>query len=112
MNIKYVDKQILNAVNKRAIKNNYNRAITQEFVDSLPEDLNFPITFCMVHEHAAGEPVPAHMRCRIMAGESLTGPFHDVFVDIEMGMFDMLPVAEVSERPEKKHPAHAKFSDN
>jgi hypothetical protein len=112
MKIKYVDKRILDAVNKRAVKNNYNRAVTQEFIDSLPEDINFPITFCMVHEHAAGQPVPAHMRCRIMTGESLTGPFHNVFVDVEMGMFDMMPEAEVSAEAEKKKPAAAKFSEN
>lgn len=95
MKVKYCDKQILSAINRRAIANNYNRAVQQEFIDKLPDDMNFPITFCMLHEHAAGKPVDAHVRCRIMTGESLTGPFHDVFVDVEMGMFDMLPEAEV-----------------
>jgi hypothetical protein len=49
----------------------------------------------MLHEHAAGKPVAAHVRCRIMTGESLTGPFHDVFVDVEMGMFEMMPETEM-----------------
>jgi hypothetical protein len=96
MKIKYLDKQILNCINKRAIANNYNRAVRQEYIDSLPEDLHFPITFCMLHEHAAGKPVAAHMRCMIMTAESLTGPFNNVFVDVEMGMFEMLPEAETS----------------
>jgi hypothetical protein len=101
MKVKYLDKKILNVVNKRAVKNNYNRAVRQEFIDSLPEDVNFPVTFCMVHEHAAGQPVPAHMRCRIMTAQTAIGPFNDVFVDVEMGMFDMLPEAEVkSVKPE------------
>jgi hypothetical protein len=47
-----------------------------------------------------------------MTGESLTGPFHNVFVDVEMGMFDMMPEAEVSAEAEKKKPAAAKFSEN
>lgn len=112
MKVKYVDKKLLNAINKRAVKNNYNRAVTQEFVDSLPEDLNFPITLCMLHEHAAGKPVPAHMRCRVMTASTVTGPFESVYVDVEMGMFEMLPESEVSAKAEKKAPAAAKFSEN
>jgi hypothetical protein len=110
MKIKYCDKQILNAINKRAIANNYNRAIQQQFIDDLPDDVNFPITFCMVHEHAAGKSVPAHMRCRVMTGKSLLGPFVDVYVDVEMGMFDMMPEAEVENA--KREPHKATVSDN
>ena len=110
MKVKYLNKEILDKVNRRAIANNYNRAVKQEFIDALPDDINFPITFCMLHEHAAGQPVPAHMRCRIMTGESLFGPFHDVYVDVEMGMFDLLPEHEVKMPKRKKEPVE--FSDN
>jgi hypothetical protein len=110
MKIKYCDKKLLEIVNKRAIKNNYNRAIAEKFIETLPTDVNFPITFCMVHEHAAGKPVDPHMRCRIMTAESLVGPFTDVWVDIEMGMFDMLPETEV--KSAKRAPPKHTFSDN
>jgi hypothetical protein len=95
MKVKYCDKKILNVINKRAVANNYNRAVKQEFIDSLPDNMHFPVTFCMLHEHAAGKPVATHVRCRIMTGESLTGPFNEVFVDVEMGMFEMMPETEV-----------------
>jgi hypothetical protein len=110
MKVKYLNKAILDKVNRRAIANNYTRAIKQEFIDSLPDDINFPITFCMLHEHAAGQPVPAHMRCRIMTGASLVGPFNDVYVDVEMGMFDLLPEHEVKMPKRKKE--SVEFSDN
>jgi hypothetical protein len=98
MKVKFCDKAILKAINKRALRNNYNRAIEEDFVDSLPDEMKFPVTFCMVHEHAAGQPVAPHMRCRIMVGKSLTGPFDYVFVDVEMGMFDLLPEVEIPDR--------------
>lgn len=102
--IKYLTKELLDKVNKRAIANNYNRAVTQEFVDALPDDLKFPIVFQMIHEHAAGQPVAPHMRCRIMTGKALFGPFEDVFIDVEMGMYEMLPEKEIPDppRPKKK----------
>ena len=110
MKIKVCNKEILDKVNKRAIANNYNRAIQQKFIDSLPDDLNFPITMCLPHEHAAGKPVDTHMRCRIMTGESILGPFHDVYVDVEMGMFELLPEFEIEEQERKND--RVNFSDN
>ena len=103
MKVKFLDKRLLDKVNKRAIANNYNRAFVQEFIDSLPDDMNFPITLQLIHEHAAGVPVAPHMRCRVLVGKSLTGPFTSVFVDIEMGMFELLPEAEIPD-PSKRGP--------
>jgi hypothetical protein len=108
--VKYCDKAILEKINRRALANNYNRAVKPEFIATLPNDLNFPITFCMVHEHAAGQPVAPHMRCRIMTGQSLRGPFNDIFVDVEMGMFDLLPEKEVE--PAKQANSSINFSNN
>lgn len=99
MKVKFFNKQLLDKVNKRAIANNYNRAIVQEFIDSLPDDMHFPVTLQLVHEHAAGVPVAPHMRCRVMTGKSIAGPFTSVFVDVEMGMFELLPEAEIPDPP-------------
>jgi hypothetical protein len=111
MKIKYCNKEMLDKINKRAIVKNYNRAVRQDFIDALPDDVNFPITLCLPHEHAAGQLVEPHMRCRIMTGQSLFGPCNDVFVDVEMGMFELLPEAEVSAKAERsKSPVD--FSSN
>jgi hypothetical protein len=114
MKIKFLNKRLLDKVNRRAIANNYNRAVVQEFIDDLPDDMNFPVTLQLVHEHAAGKPVEPHMRCRIMTGQSLTGPFTSVFVDIEMGMFEMLPEADIPDPPnaDSSKPSIPEFSSN
>lgn len=109
MKVKYFTKELLQKVNRRAIANNYNRAIEPDFIDQLPENLHFPITLELVHEHAAGQPVAPHMRCRVMTGQSLAGPFNFVFIDVEMGMYDMLPETEVEEKKTKTRP---EFSAN
>jgi hypothetical protein len=109
--VKYFTKRLLQLTNELAIARNYNRAIDPEFVAALPEDLNFPVVFQMVHEHAAGKPIEPHMRCRVMTGQSLTGPFTDVFVDVEMAVYDILPTADVPDR-EKKTKTDAAFSLN
>jgi hypothetical protein len=95
MKFKYFTKELLALVNRRAIANNYNRSVEPSFIAQLPNDLSFPVVFELVHEHAAGKPVAPHMRCRIMIGSSLVGPFDYIFVDVEMGMYEMLPEAEV-----------------
>lgn len=95
MKFKYFTKDLLAIVNSRAIANNYNRAIEPDFIAQLPDNINFPVVLELLHEHAAGKPVAPHMRCRVMVGDSLAGPFYYVFVDVEMGMYEMLPEAEV-----------------
>jgi len=111
---KYFTKETLEKANNRAIAKNYNRALDPEFVANLPEDLNFPVIFTLTHEHAAGKPVEPHMRCHVMTGASLFGPFTNVFVDVEMGMYEMLPDAEspAEDEPENKSDKIAKFSLN
>lgn len=110
MKVKYFTKELLQKVNRRAIANNYNRAIEPNFIDQLPDDLRFPVTFEFVHEHAAGQPVAPHMRCRVMTGQSLTGPFNFVFIDVEMGMYDMLPEDDVDVK--RKTKTQPEFSTN
>lgn len=112
MKVKYLNKDQLDKVNKRAIAKNYNRAVQQEFIDGLPDDLNFPITLTLVHEHAAGKPVEPHMRCRIMTGQALFGPFHDIYVDIDMGMYEMLPEREIPDPPKRDKEKVPEFSAN
>jgi hypothetical protein len=112
MKFKYFTKELLRKVNNRAIANNYNRAVEPEFIEQLPDDLHFPVTLTLLHEHAAGKPVAPHMRCRIMTGQSITGPFNYVFVDVEMGMYEMLPDAEVPMTRSKKKKSKTEFSAN
>ena len=100
---KYLNKHYFNLINHIArdvIK--YNRSLPQEVIDALPEDKFFPIIWSMVHEHIAGAKVEPHMRCMIVVPEKPNSDesFDRVIVDVEMGLFDMLPEMEVPDRSE------------
>jgi hypothetical protein len=100
-NYKYTDKHTLNMINHIArdvIK--YNRAVPQECIDELPEDKFFPVVFSMVHEHKAGKPVEPHMRC-MFAVPTLP---KRLLVDVEMGLYDLLPTFEVADTPAEPTP--------
>lgn len=103
---KYIDKHSLNLINhisRDIIK--YNRALPQEVIDALP-DKCFPIVFSMLHEHIAGKPVEPHVRCMIAvqtvdeSGE-VTGSDR-LLLDMEMGLFDLLPEVELPEEPKRE----------
>jgi hypothetical protein len=91
---KYIDKHNLNLINhvsRDIIK--YNRSLPQELIDALPDDKCFPIVFTLVHEHIMGKAVEPHMRCMIVVpvGESRDR----VLLDMEMGMYDLLPEVDL-----------------
>lgn len=95
---KYLDKDLLNKINyisREVMK--YNRSLPQSVVDSLPDDKFFIITFSMLHEHIAGKPADPHVRCMIYAGPTVP---HTLILDMEMGLYDMLPTVEAKEQNE------------
>jgi|APCry1669189000_1035189.scaffolds.fasta_scaffold08384_10 hypothetical protein len=101
---KYLDKQVLNNINhisRDVIK--YNRALPQDIIDALPDDKLFPISWCMVHEHIAGRAVEPHMRCLITVPAGTGSRSHrgreTLLLDIEMGLFNLLPEVELPDVP-------------
>jgi hypothetical protein len=110
---KYLDKKYLNYINhlsRDIIK--YNRSLQQELVDALPEDKLFPIMFTIIHEHIMGKSVEPHMRCMIAVpanaiNESTefgfkTNSIDQVILDIEMGLFNLLPEVDLPDLPVKE----------
>jgi hypothetical protein len=103
MKYKYFDKKYLNLTNHIArdiVK--YNRSVPQEIIDALPEDKFFPVVFSMVHEHIAGKIAEPHMRCMIVVPVKIGNDdiMNRILVDVEMGIFDLLPEFEMPTQPE------------
>ncbi len=99
--VRYVDKNLLDKINYISSKlMKYNRALPQEVIDSLPNDMFFIVIPLLVHEHIAGKPATPHMRCRIYTGpdlEAIRG--HMLLLDIEMGMYELIPTFEHNVEP-------------
>ena len=105
---KYIDKHNLNLINhisRDVIK--YNRSLPQEIVDALPDDKFFPIVFTLVHEHIMGKAVEPHMRCIFVvpALDELRGR-ENLILDMEMGLFDLLPEIELPTIPDTQPSSH------
>lgn len=98
---KYLDKEYLNRINhlSRDVLH-YNRSLPQDLVNSLPDGRFYVITWAMVHEHIAGKPADPHMRCMIYCGPDVPDR---LILDMEMGLYDMLPEYEV---PEESKPSN------
>ena len=102
--IKYLDKQNLQRINYLSDKVlKYNRTLREDFVDSLPDDKFFPITFTMMHEHRAGVACEPHVRCMIAV--PFNGGIEQVILDMESGLYDLLPEAELPDRDPTPDPA-------
>lgn len=80
--IPFFTKQELLKANLLAIRRGYNRILDPEMIKELPDDFIFPVSFSMVHEHAAGESVAPHMRCIIITGFDCKGKFIDCDMEI------------------------------
>jgi lysozyme family protein len=87
-------KQLINA-NNWAIQVGYNRALEPEplqaYLDTIEEDIQFPITFSMPHHHAAGKEVEEHVRCQII----LNGTGDKAMLDLDLDFFNILNRVEV-----------------
>jgi hypothetical protein len=95
--VKYLDKhylQLINHLSQNVLK--YNRTIREDVIDSLPSDKFFPITFTMMHEHRAGVACEPHVRCMIAI--PYNGGVEQVILDMEAGLYDLLPEAELPDR--------------
>jgi|TARA_R110000787_G_scaffold11778_5_gene38656 hypothetical protein len=96
--VKFLPYPLLLKAAATARKRNYNRQVTDEFVNkTVPEadpdhDFNYPIVKSFPHEHAQGKPVNMHMRCEILGpwGPS-EQPILSVLLDIDMDLFTKLP---------------------
>jgi len=95
---KYLDKEFLDRINylSRDVMK-YNRSLPQELIDRLPAERFYIITFSMLHEHIAGKPAEPHVRCLIYGGSDVPNP---MILDMEMGLYDMLPEVEAPAEPE------------
>jgi hypothetical protein len=85
--IKYFNRLSLILANKIAKKRGYNRQLIDRISDL--EDLNFPIIFSMIHEHAAGVKVAPHMRCVVSIN-----PHTVVQIDCDLDLYESLPSIE------------------
>jgi hypothetical protein len=85
--IKYFNKSDLILANKIAKKRGYNRQLIDKISDL--DDLNFPIIFNMIHEHAAGVKVDPHMRCVVSIS-----PHTVVQIDCDLDLYESLPFIE------------------
>lgn len=95
---KYLNKEYLDRINylSRDVMK-YNRSLPQELIDQLPEERFYIITFAMLHEHIACKPAEPHVRCLIYGGPDVPNP---MILDMEMGLYDMLPEVEAPAKPE------------
>jgi hypothetical protein len=72
--------------------NGYNRQIDKSFLDGMDPDTMFPVTFAMLHEHAAGVRVAPHVRVRFVYSSA-----GDVaYLDIPMHFWNSMPMWESS----------------
>jgi hypothetical protein len=96
--VKYIDKkhlQIYNHLSNDILK--YNRTLPTEVVDALPDDKFFPIVFTLPHEHRAGKLCEPHVRC-IIAVPGKDERMDQLILDVEMGLFDLLPEFNMPDR--------------
>lgn len=100
MKSRYLNKEILARANylSREVLH-YNRTLSDEFVNTLPDDINFPVIPLMVHEHKSGKACEPHMRVFVVVPKVVTGTieemsnggFDQYIVDLEIGLFNLLP---------------------
>ena len=97
---KYLNKDLLNKINHISTTIfKYNRTIPQSVIDALDPDNFIVVTFNMLHEHIAGKPADPHMRCILYAGPDAPEP---LILDMEMGLYDMLPTYTAEENKEEQ----------
>ena len=84
---KFMDSDTLAELNQRAVKANYNRALTDEFIAKLDPDGVHLVTMVMPHEHAQGVRVEPHYRCQVFAKTIDRDADHpaEVWLDISDG---------------------------
>lgn len=89
-NIRYVNKEILRKLNYLSAHHKYNRQLTMESIDALPDDAVIAIEMVIIHEHAQGKPVEPHARCRVIVKDNIDY-FGWAFLDVNFDSFALLP---------------------
>lgn len=85
--IKFFTKESLIAAAKAGNERGYNRQLDPEKLADLQYENWLPVTFDMIHEHIAGNPVEPHRRVVVLVGED----GEQVTLDISQECFDSLP---------------------
>ena len=79
---RYISFDLLNKLNKKAVKNKKNRSLTDELIKSLDKTKVFPITMSLLHNDV-------EMRCEILFNQNgKTG-----FLDLDLKDYQSLPKA-------------------
>jgi putative restriction endonuclease len=94
--VKCFTKATIMQANRIAVKRGYNRQLENKFLKSLPEDKLFPVFFTMIHEHAAGVKVDAHVRCWVAFDEH----GNKAFIDCDLKLYNNLYTVEVPDEKE------------
>lgn len=94
--VKCFKKSTIIQANKIAAKRNYNRQLDKKFVDSLDDDMWFPIVMTLMHEHAQGKKVDPHIRCWVVFDEI----GNRAFIDCDMDLYEALQVFDLPEKAE------------
>ena len=106
---RFTDSRGLLAINFLARERGYNRVLDEEEIVKLdPEGYHILNPF-MIHRHAQGEDVPAHMRCRAflkLAERPVEDGAHETMLDVPMELFIQMPEALNDEE------ARVKFHDD
>ena len=97
--VKYVDKDMLAALNNLAIKAGFNRALPLEVVADMPADKFLVVSPLLIHDHKAGVATDPHMRCSIYAGPDINAQYGMLLLDIDMNIYNLIPVLDVEREP-------------
>lgn len=95
--VKVFDKGMLMAAAAIAQERNYNRRLDLNELAKLPGAYLFPVSFSMLHEHCDGKVVDPHVRAKIILNVGDNGEVHSGLLDVDMDLFNNLPMHEVPE---------------
>ena len=87
---KQVSTKALRVLNNESIRLGYNRNLADEFFADLKRGDTHLLRVLIVHEHAQGEPVPPHYRCRITTQMKGEPEPVQVLLDIPIESFNKL----------------------
>jgi hypothetical protein len=89
----YFTKPQIENANNWAIEVGYNRAIDPKaltnYLEVCPDDMKFPIIYCMIHDHALGKKVDRHVRCGVVMKPDGNISFVDIDLDFYNGLDSM-----------------------
>lgn len=89
---KYFDKTTLIRAARLAIRRGYNRQLdVKAIIDKMPDDQLTPVSYSMIHEHAAGVRVAPHVRAVLI----VNADGDTALLDVDLDVFNKLPEWEV-----------------